>query len=185
MPVVGKRYRRFKNNSIIYICQTCEIDGEIYFRLVYKLDPSRNLIFSQFKIRNGDFWDRFEELPDSNWQKPEEVCPIETAEAAWNMSEEEPTKGEVSEVERALEELKQIYNSLPAQYGSYSKAVQNIINALEAEKRKGTTNQENKYFQAGWVAAREMFRKPNYATLTDFINSFEQMQKDIEELKRK
>jgi hypothetical protein len=67
-----------------------------------------------------DFWDRFEELQTSNLQKPEEslqetneCCPIETAEAAWNMSEVNETpnpvdleKIEINKVDKALNCLK-------------------------------------------------------------------------------
>jgi len=189
---------------------------------------------------------------------------------------------EASEVDRALEELKQIYNSLPAQYSLYGKAVQNLINALEVEKagmnlvkdalkdgvkqmeefnqrmdeqypmskpepkidikeefidaiERGNTEIEKELKESIWKeeyvepvsiwkdvselpkilegdtldslirdkngnVARTIFYNENgeidhspsglefkkeYCTITDFINSFEQMQKDIEELKRK
>jgi hypothetical protein len=42
--------------------------------------------------------------------------------------------------------------------------VNEVERALEADKQKGITEQDNKYFQAGWVAARAMFRKANDET---------------------
>lgn len=71
-------------------------------------------------------------------------------------------KGEVSEVERALEELEEKafqkvtigtdnkHRYLADLYTELREKAQNLVNALEAEKQKGTTDQENKYFQAGW-----------------------------------
>ena len=87
-------------------------------------------------------------------------------------------KGEINKVERALEELNnelefrktpalKIFNNGELWQSCYDDLhikAQKLIDALEAEKQKGTTDQENKYFQAGWVAAREMFRKANDET---------------------
>jgi len=44
------------------------------------------------------------------------------------------------------------------------KEVNEVERALEADKTKGTTESENKHFQAGWIAARAMFRKANDET---------------------
>jgi hypothetical protein len=81
-------------------------------------------------------WDRiFEELPTSNLQEKEECCPIETAEAAWNMSE-------VSEVERALEELKNYFSNNSSNHSEILNLAQNLVNALEAEKDKSKPEPE-------------------------------------------
>jgi len=105
LPVEGKRYRH-KENSLHYKVSSVELHRNEWF--IY-LDNKAG-------YSEDEFWQKYEELPDSNSQEPEECCPIETAEAAWNMSEAEievsetpnPVdleKKEVNEVERALEEL--------------------------------------------------------------------------------
>jgi hypothetical protein len=79
-------------------------------------------------------------------------------------------KGEISEIERASEWLKKVLDKSMGldmkkkPVVSLEGAAQSLLAALEAEKTKGTTESENKYFQAGWIAARTMFRKANDET---------------------
>jgi hypothetical protein len=94
MPVVGKRYK-LKSGKNITVVQE-EIGGTIEYGVE---------VFNTI----------FEELPEDNLQETEECCPIETAEAAWNMSEVNETpnpvdfkKEEVNEVDRALEAEKSL-----------------------------------------------------------------------------
>jgi hypothetical protein len=107
LPEVGKRYRSRKTGGSVHAR---------FERLRALTPPETIAIFVENGIETEMLEDRFliefEELPDS---KPQE---------------------EASEVDRALEELKQVQNSLPAQYGWYNKALQNVINALEAEKNR-------------------------------------------------
>ncbi len=114
LPVVGQKYRNKvyrKELGIELILEVAAIDrNDVLGHIIYFKQPNKGC----FSCRKY-FWEHWEELSDSN---PQEA------------------KKEVSEVERALEELKQIQNSLPAQYGLYGKAVQNLINALEAEELK-------------------------------------------------
>jgi hypothetical protein len=86
-----------------------------------------------------------EEKLKNNLEETEECCPIETAEAAWNMSE-------VSEVEGALKDLKRevslfqiagkaltrgnLGNSLSINYKHLANAAQNLVDALEGEKNQ-------------------------------------------------
>jgi hypothetical protein len=63
----------------------------------------------------------------NNLKETEECCPIETAEAAWNMSE-------VSEVERALEELKNYFSNNSSNHSEILNLAQNLVNALEDGK---------------------------------------------------
>jgi hypothetical protein len=195
----------------------------------------------------------------------EECCPIETAEAAWNMSEVNETpnpvdleKIEVNEVDRALEELKGEINYLENKgiidFEAYLKLrtrSQNLVTALEAEKKSrasetnkiGVSQDKNDKKQAIfahpleskpepkidmkekrvepvsiWKDVSELpddfkgdviikdrdgyvkndwlqgapkphfgkdFLKYKWCYLHDLINLFEQMQKDIEEIRRK
>lgn len=131
MPVVGKRY---KTNTYKNILVTDVIYKEIWYK--YVLGNGDYSI--KYAILTDEFWDYCKEPPEDNKKgivaifpdfAEEPNQPTEALKA--EMAKE---KKEVSEVDRALEELKQIHNSLPAQYSLYGKAVQNLINALEVEK---------------------------------------------------
>lgn len=159
LPVVGKRYR-YRNFPKMEATVNAIKEGPLF--TATQTGPFVHFELGQGPIRLDCFWDSFldldEELPDSNPQEAEK---------------------QVSEVERALEELKnevkKIYvlqkspqskdaDMLDLNLSLITFAAEKLVLILEAEKRKGTTNQENKYFQAGWVGAREMFRKANSET---------------------
>tara|TARA_R110000868_G_scaffold29030_1_gene107933 strand:+ start:6955 stop:7710 length:756 start_codon:yes stop_codon:yes gene_type:complete len=247
LPVVGQRYRHQDAPNLIV--KVSSVEGGIVF-----FEKHESLSLTQFYYR-------YEELPQDNSQETEECCPIETAEAAWNMSEVNETpnsvdleKIEVNKVEWALEELK---DRIKNQDGIHTLTMyaKKLVAALEAEKMpevgcgKEAYNKwvmskpepkidmkeervepvsiwkdvselpedddlipylikskngsisigEFRYFDDiekgvfydhisqydNNVEAEEIENVKSYTTLTDFINSFEQMQKDIEQLKRK
>jgi len=141
MPVVGKRYKlKSGKNMIVRILPIITVvQEEIGGTIEYGVEVFNTI---------------FEELPQDNSQETEECCPIETAEAAWNMSEVNETpnpvdfkKEEVNEVDRALEELKKallkpisadlsedVAKSWRDQYFLVCHAGWNFVNAWEAEK---------------------------------------------------
>jgi hypothetical protein len=102
-------------------------------------------------------------------EETEECCPIETAEAAWNMSE-------VSEVERALEEVKdqlkwndyylcpkrldreEIEQIRFKRLNDLNKKAQNLVNALEAEKKPFFKVREEGQFE-GSPPTKETFAR--------------------------
>jgi hypothetical protein len=90
----------------------------------YEFEPTNNEFFKAMKVI-----EELEEELKNNLEKTEECCPIETAEAAWNMSE-------VNEVERALEELKKYFRDNKSNHSELLKLTQNLVNALEAEKNQ-------------------------------------------------
>jgi len=140
MPVVGQRYKgcNKKEFEVVFIFEAnkqCVVYSESIGLWVQYIPT---------------FFDYFEELPTSNSQETEECCPIETAEAAWNMSE-------ASEVEKALEEVKDQlkwndYYLCPKRLdwrsreeieqirfkhlNDLNKKAQNLVNALEDGKIK-------------------------------------------------
>ena len=131
MPVVGKRYKRNFDSKRTYIivrvisgkdsrtgCETYDIRDEN--DLNYKAMFNDEFMFDEITFKY-----EFEELPASNSQEKEEI----------------------SEVERALEELKEILEEIkfPISIYDFDKKVkersmivrvkaQNLVNALEAEK---------------------------------------------------
>lgn len=247
LPVVGQRYRHQDAPNLIV--KVSSVEGGIVF-----FEKHESLSLTQFYYR-------YEELPQDNSQETEECCPIETAEAAWNMSEVNETpnsvdleKIEVNKVEWALEELK---DRIKNQDGIHTLTMyaKKLVAALEAEKMpevgcgKEAYNKwvmskpepkidmkeervepvsiwkdvselpekevrsfdclvelytgdiiNGKYFAGDFYT---MIHHPDmslnkiretliqrraitkFCELTSFINSFEQMQKDIEQLKRK
>ena len=240
LPVVGQRYRHQDAPNLIV--KVSSVEGGIVF-----FEKHESLSLTQFYYR-------YEELPQDNSQETEECCPIETAEAAWNMSEVNETpnsvdleKIEVNKVEWALEELK---DRIKNQDGIHTLTMyaKKLVAALEAEKMPEVGCGKEAYNKwvmskpepkidmkeervepvsiwkdvseeidnqsiifvnkAGYARLAEYWNDKIYfiegdsgdvkahcidknyygkkfCTLTDFVNSFEQMQKDIEELKRK
>lgn len=79
------------------------------------------------------------------------------------------------EVERALEELKNYFRNNGSNHSEILNLAQNLVNALESEK----LGEEKKDL-------RNKYSKIGYRVITHYHSKkFEQMQKDIEELKRK
>ena len=211
MPVVGKRYVNKKTNK----------DYELFFthkEAFYLKNTKDDLASAETLV---EFWNRFEELPEDNLQE----------------------KKEISEVERALEELEQAMskslgkitcvndvNKITFKLMDVRKAAQNLVNALEVEKnmpnpkpkidmkeecvepvsiwkdvselpkilegdtvdslirdKNGNVTRTIFYNQNGEIdhSPSGLEFEKEYCSLTDFVKSFEQMQKDIEELKRK
>ena len=211
MPVVGKRYRATEANEFIpnkdYIMRCDEILSD---RVILDKDTRSGYIGCSIE----DFFQYFEELPEDNLQETKKVQINE--------------KGEVSKVERALEELKRNLPKAAAtrvedndSCGPLEDALEtlidlakNLVDALEA-KKKFPMKEEHIEPVSIWKNGDELeeLEKRNEkflvrtkdgrvtmpflgnilidknikeaTTLTDLVNSIEQMQKDIEELKRK
>ena len=211
MPVVGKRYRATEANEFIpnkdYIMRCDEILSD---RVILDKDTRSGYIGCSIE----DFFQYFEELPEDNLQETKKVQINE--------------KGEVSKVERALEELKRNLPKAAAtrvedndSCGPFEDALEtlidlakNLVDALEA-KKKFPMKEEHIEPVSIWKNGDELeeLEKRNEkflvrtkdgrvtmpflgnilidknikeaTTLTDLVNSIEQMQKDIEELKRK
>jgi hypothetical protein len=216
MPIVGKRYKhKYYTNFTIIISNS--INNEFFFT-----DYG-------WKIHISDFWNWFEELPEDN-KTPNPV---------------DLEKGEVNEVEKALEELKEEIKTTEktiervCKVGNWTPNLlimkaQKLVDALGAEKNMSKEepkidmkeervkpvsiwkdvnekidNQSIIFVnKAGYARLGEYWNDAiyfiegdsgdvivhlidknyygkKYCTLTDFVNSFEQMQKDIQELKRK
>ena len=104
MPVVGKRYRR---KGYVLDDDAYEIEVIALYRpsTRWKRIVIDNPNFAEpINVTFENFWDMFEELPDSNLQKPEEVQVNQTPNPV------DFEKKEVNEVERALDELKKSIN---------------------------------------------------------------------------
>ena len=254
LPVVGQRYKNIQTNEIVH--------ASIVETIVHEMGDSPNIIIAgrlgrnfQIQERPNEFWRplafnrMFEELPDSNSQKPEEVQVNKTTNPV------DLEKKEVSEVERALEELKRVLHDTPysdalhpddviSSRNHLKKVTENLVNALKAEKTEIRLKTQSHISELDLKAKQDM-SKPEpkidikeervepvsiwkdvselpaihqgnenieiilksgrgdcnltvlgdkslyfknmskYCTLTDFINTFEQMQKDIAEIKRK
>jgi hypothetical protein len=232
MPVVGKRYRRKSLGCDYQVVVENILDGR---HIVCAIVPDGKRKRNRFTYQPHYFWDDYEELPDSNSQKPKEVQINE------NTNQVDLEKEEVNEVERALEELKREINYLENEgiidFEAYLKLrtrSQNLVDALGAEKTvmskpepkidmkeehvepvsiwkdvsEEIDNQSIIFVnKAGYARLAEYWNDKvyfiegdsgdvkahyidknyygkKYCTLTDFINSFESMQKDIEELKK-
>jgi len=131
MPVVGKRYRATKHRN--YIILVSDVNHN-YISYIHDLGKDDYSMVHAMLI--DEFWGEFEELPNSNLQKPEEV-------------QVDLEKKEVNEVERALKELKEELADNPFQIRGYvseacinwkgwynilNKKAQALVNALESEK---------------------------------------------------
>jgi len=141
LPVVGKRYRLKKGSDTFYK------DGTIFE--VKEVDETQVLFAGEILNRASTryFFLNFEELPDSNPQKPEEVQVKETPNPV------DLEKKEVNEVERALERFKLAINSAEAramtgETGIVEKVLgraQNLVNALEAERNERAVMSKPKF----------------------------------------
>lgn len=281
LPVAGKRYRHKKDSFVIKV-------------KLFQLCRNGYFVFPEEKLSGWswqEFLEQFEELPDSNSQKPQElkvneipnpidlekeevsekdheefarfslprrlkailgslysITPADDFSAKeWEFAktglimvikEVEKVKKEagVSEVERALEELKRALHDTPYSDSLYpgdvissrnrlKKVTENLVNALEAEKslcHKNDQKLDTKEFDSLGLDTKQDMSKPEPKTdikeehvepvsiekesiwscfSDDFIynsgftpeqilvfeviiNSFEQMQKDIQELKK-
>lgn len=196
MPVVGKRYRNKRHQTFIVV-ESIK-DGWITTK-------------GFCKIQLSDFWHWFEKLPEDNLQETEKATVIFQTPDEPSLGFNSPTwsdvgtdsvdleKGEVSEVERALEELKAHLNnrqsSLYCITGKLEDLAQNLVNALEAERNmskpepKIDMKEECVKRASIWKLTKEEIYRCNFSSYQIwlyeiFINSFEQMQKDIEEIKR-
>lgn len=204
MPLIGRKYRLIENHAwIVEVTDLITVESNIWGDEVLGVKSERGGI--PFVDSIGFFEKNYEELED-------------------NLQE----KKEVSEVERALEELKNQIVSFRLNFDMDYKpmrylpdAAQNLINALETEKKPFFKVREEGQFEGLPPSAEALVRydmskpKPEIdmkeecvepvsiwnltRDLKDrcyfssyqiwlyeiFINSFEQMQKDIEEIKRK
>lgn len=201
MPVVGKRYKHKHAPNLIVKPSGIE-NGRVLFKEYSPIAVCR-------------FFDFYEELPDSdhipdigkkvgkvlkdNLQEIEEAqvenpwictsCGLSFDECSNKVNEK------ANLVDRALEEVKQVLNewseiicfnrdlALPAIKLLWP-AVKNLVKALEAEKNINCC--ANCGDKLGIIACKSSFKLGNFcsAKCADF-NAFEQMQKDIAELKKK
>lgn len=167
MPVVGKRYRATEANEFIpnknYIMRCDEIWSD---RVILNKDKDG----SHFSYPIEDFFDCFEELPKDNLHKENE-----TKEGAKiDMKEEcvDPVSiwKNVSDLPKVPTDcfVKTKPNtSLGVCFGVFQ-----------------STNTDNRMFSTGEGRSISKEQTDKYCTLTDFVNAFDQMQKDIEELKK-
>lgn len=106
MPVVGKRYVNKKTNK----------DYELFCIVIFTHKEAFYLKNTKDDLASVEtlveFWNRFEELPEDNLQE----------------------KKEVSEVERALEELKNYFSNNSSNHSEILNLASNLVNALETEK---------------------------------------------------
>ena len=204
----NKKYKEKNSNKMVKLNSIST--GEVMFRY-----EGENYEKGQYcKCSPSSFLHHFEELPEDNLQETKKVQINE--------------KGEVSKVERALEELKRNLPKAAAtrvedndSCGPFEDALEtlidlakNLVDALEA-KKKFPMKEEHIEPVSIWKNGDELeeLEKRNEkflvrtkdgrvtmpflgnilidknikeaTTLTDLVNSIEQMQKDIEELKRK
>ena len=223
MPVVGKKYRCKETGDHFELTKCSQkYNGALQIQL--RITDTENFSGNYSGVLSI-FNQRFEELPDSNPQKVEENCPFETAAEEWNTTEVK----EVSEVERALEELKRELRF--QEYGvggsfaehfrkNLFKLSKNFINALEAErplkfpklnawvkknfpeddisKPEPEIDMKEEHVEPVSIERESIWNcfsddfiynsgfTPEQILVFEVIfNSFEQMQKDIEELKRR
>jgi hypothetical protein len=130
MPVVGQRYLSTRTGWECELKRFNEETATAYDKYGTRLECVATR-----------FWDYFEELPEDNLQETEEVKVNKKANPV------DFEKGEVNEVERALEELKKslvkpisanlnedVAKSWRDQYFLVCKAGWNLVNALETER---------------------------------------------------
>jgi hypothetical protein len=163
MPVVGKRYRHKEKGYKVTILRV--VAGTDF--IIYDVD-----LFGQSGVDKHRFLEIFEELPTSNpaviknnfsnmWTKKDQeridkTCYLPTEEQIKLMQQrrKEDRKEEVSEVEKALEEVKdqlkwndyylcpkrldreEIEQIRFKRLNDLNKKAQNLVNALEAEKNQ-------------------------------------------------
>lgn len=210
LPVVGERYvYKTAKDSKGFLAGLFKSEG------IFTFDGGTILRFVP-----EHFWNIFEELPDSNPQEEPNLLakdgwcggrePLPTREEFYErLREQNKTesvdleKGEVSEVERALEELKYKLNNPVCDTGVLRIKAQKLVNALEAEKAK--THQLNTPVSREYTPAPEpkidmkeecvepvnttitVGFEPNGRVMTPYEQIeeiLEQIQKDIEELKQ-
>lgn len=105
MPVVGQRYVNKKTNKDYKLFCIVITHKEAFY-----LENTKDDLASAETL--VEFWNRFEELPEDNLQE----------------------KKEVSEVERALEELKNYFSNNSSNHSEILNLASNLVNALETEK---------------------------------------------------
>jgi DNA repair exonuclease SbcCD ATPase subunit len=122
---------RLKKENEALLAKNKELEEELQERKAYIVANPCAQCGGRINAMKCEAWAKkakeLEEKLKNNLEKTEECCPIETAEAAWNMSE-------VNEVERALEELKKYFRDNKSNHSELLKLTQNLVNSLEAEK---------------------------------------------------
>jgi predicted nuclease with TOPRIM domain len=169
LPVVGQTYNRIGGKSAIEIIAIKD-DEVIHWQASDKTSDN---------IPVCEFWNFFEELPEDISEKIKEVKKLRAeliknynSQQTEQVQEEKEKPKSIWKDVSELPERKRNFLVRTAKFGDlfcwFDFALGNFIMKIDEEEICVPT-----------------FEVQKYAPLTDFINAFEQMQKDIQELKNK
>lgn len=164
LPVAGQKYRA-KNNRWLELGQEVEVIGIAprfygfgtisHKEITLKVEHELYRGEAGFKYEKENFWDYFEELPEDNSQQTEEK-----PKSIWK---------DVSELPDIASE---------AIYIRYNNKVLQELRGKICLIEKGYN-----FTTLDWETIPKICIE-KFCTITDFINAFEQMQRDIQELKK-